>query len=63
MMRLTEQEKQQLLEATQREPEPTQPTSEELVSPEEYFARLAQFRKFLPNPEKPVAFTGDHWRL
>lgn len=63
MMRLTEQEKQQLREATLREPDPLRPPPEDTLPSAEYFARLAQFRRILPEPEKPVAFTGDHWRL
>jgi hypothetical protein len=61
-MKLTEQEKPQLLDATKRAGSPRPPKTP-LLSPAEYFARLEQFAQLLPRQKKPVAFTGGHWQL
>ena len=61
-MKLTEQEKQQLLDATKRTDSPRPPKTRTL-SPVDYFARLEQFAQLLPRQKKPVTFTGAHWQL
>ena len=61
-MKLTEQEKRQLLDATKRADAP-RPPKERVLSAADYFARLEQFAQLLPRQKKPVAFTGAHWQL
>lgn len=61
-MKLTEQEKQQLRQATTQSGL-AHPPKTRVLSAADYFARLEQFALILPRRKKPVAFEGNHWRL
>ena len=63
-MKLTEQEKRRLLQASLHEPRvATRPPKPRPLSPAEYALRVEQFGRLFPRPKKPVSFTGDHWLL
>jgi hypothetical protein len=60
MARLSEQEKQQILQATRQRSSASQP--KKLLPSKEYFEFLEFVNKFLLQ-EKPVNFSGQHWKL
>lgn len=62
MIKLTEQEKAQLLASLDRTGQAGSPSGRVLPMAE-YFKQLEQYSRLMPKPRKPVAFEGKFWRL
>ena len=64
---ITEKERQQLLQATDRRPPgsriPVPKQSEQTLPMEIYLAQVEQFSKIMPNTQKFTPIQGSYWAL